>query len=120
MYAIRSYYVEEGFVKITGKGNKQRFVPIGKSTQKYINLYVTGVRVHQDIQKGFEDTLFLNRRGRQLTRAMVFTVIKDLAKKISLNKVISPHTFRVITSYSIHYTKLYEHGNTCTARPALG
>jgi len=91
---LSDLFFEEGFVKITGKGNKQRFVPIGKSTQKYINLYVTGVRVHQDIQKGFEDTLFLNRRGRQLTRAMVFTVIKDLAKKISLNKVISPHTFR--------------------------
>lgn len=91
---LSDLFFEEGFVKITGKGNKQRFVPVGKSTQKYINLYINEVRVHQEIQKGFEDTLFLNRRGKQLTRAMVFTVIKDLAKKINLNKVISPHTFR--------------------------
>ncbi|AWM12866.1 site-specific tyrosine recombinase XerD [Flavobacterium sediminis] len=91
---LSDLFFEEGFVKITGKGNKQRFVPVGKSTQKYINLYINEVRVHQEIQKGFEDMLFLNRRGKQLTRAMVFTVIKDLAKKINLNKVISPHTFR--------------------------
>lgn len=91
---ISDLFFEEGFIKITGKGNKQRFVPIGKATEKYINLYHKEIRTHLPIQKGQEDTLFLNRRGRQLTRAMIFTIIKDLAKKINLNKAISPHTFR--------------------------
>src|SRR6478609_8400022 len=91
---ISDLFFEEGFIKITGKGNKQRFVPVGDLTQKYIEIYKNGVRVHLNIQKGFEDILFLNRRGRQLTRAMIFTIIKDLAVKINLNKKISPHTFR--------------------------
>ncbi len=91
---ISDLFFEEGFIKITGKGNKQRFVPIGFYTQKYIEIYKDKVRSHLNIQKGHEDTLFLNRRGRQLTRAMIFTIIKDLAVKIDLNKTISPHTFR--------------------------
>lgn len=91
---ISDLFFEEGFVKITGKGNKQRFVPIGNVTQKYIEIYAGTIRTHLNIQKGHEDTLFLNRRGRQLTRAMIFTIIKDLANKINLNKTISPHTFR--------------------------
>jgi integrase/recombinase XerD len=91
---ISDLFFEEGFIKITGKGNKQRFVPIGNATEKYINLYKNHVRMHLPIQKGHEDTLFLNRRGKQLTRAMIFTIIKDLALKIELNKTISPHIFR--------------------------
>lgn len=91
---ISDLFFDEGFIKITGKGNKQRFVPIGSATQKFIELYKNHVRTHLKIQKGHEDTLFLNRRGRQLTRAMIFTIIKDLAVKINLNKAISPHTFR--------------------------
>ncbi len=91
---ISDLFFDEGFIKITGKGNKQRFVPISETTQKFIDLYKNQVRVHDPIQKGFEDTLFLNRRGRQLTRAMVFTIIKNLAVKIDLRKSISPHTFR--------------------------
>lgn len=91
---ISDLFFDEGFIKITGKGNKQRFVPIGTSTQKHINLYKELIRPHIPIQKGYEDTLFLNRRGKQLTRAMVFTIIKDLAQKINLKKTISPHTFR--------------------------
>jgi integrase/recombinase XerD len=87
-------FFEEGFVKITGKGNKQRFVPIGDLTQKYIQIYKDTVRTHLTIKKGFEDTLFLNRRGSQLSRAMIFTILKDLATKINLNKKISPHTLR--------------------------
>lgn len=91
---LSDLFFEEGFVKVTGKGNKQRFVPIGMSTQKYINLYINTDRNKLTIQKGHEDTLFLNRRGKSLTRAMVFTIIKDLAVKIGLHKTISPHTFR--------------------------
>jgi integrase/recombinase XerD len=91
---ISDLFFEEGFIKITGKGNKQRFVPIGSSTQNYITLYRNSTRCDLNIKKGFEDTLFLNRRGAQLTRAMIFTIIKDLALKINLNKSISPHTLR--------------------------
>lgn len=91
---ISDLFFEEGFVKVTGKGNKQRFVPMSDYTIKVILGYQSQVRVHQPIQKGFEDILFLNRRGKKLTRAMVFTVIKQLAEKIGLHKNISPHTFR--------------------------
>ncbi len=91
---ISDVFFDEGFVKVTGKGNKQRFVPLGKQTQKYIEIYTQLIRCHLPIQKGFEDTLFLNRRGKQLTRAMIFTIIKELAVAVHLNKTISPHTFR--------------------------
>lgn len=91
---ISDLFFDEGFIKITGKGNKQRFVPVSLVTQKYILQYKNLMRTHLQIQKGHEDTLFLNRRGRQLTRAMIFTIIKELAVKINLNKAISPHTFR--------------------------
>lgn len=90
---ISDLFFDEGFIKITGKGNKQRFVPISEVTMKYIDFYKLK-RNHLKIQKGHEDTLFLNRRGKQLTRAMIFTIIKDLAVAINLNKSISPHTFR--------------------------
>ncbi|MDI1315866.1 site-specific tyrosine recombinase XerD [Flavobacterium sp.] len=91
---ISDLFFDEGFIKITGKGNKQRFVPIAKATQKYIERYRNTIRNHKPIAKGFEDTLFLNRRGKQLTRAMIFTIIKTLAVKINLQKNISPHTLR--------------------------
>ena len=91
---ISDLFFEEGFIKITGKGNKQRFVPISDYTQKFIVMYKDLIRSHLIVQKGHEDTLFLNRRGKQLTRAMIFTIIKDLAIAINLNKVISPHTLR--------------------------
>lgn len=91
---ISDLYFEEGFIKITGKGNKQRLVPIAPYTQKCITIYKDYKRTHLTIKKGFEDTLFLNRRGSALTRAMIFTIIKDLAVKIDLNKNISPHTLR--------------------------
>ncbi len=91
---ISDLFFEEGFIKITGKGNKERFVPIGTLTQKYIKIYKENIRTQLKVKKGFEDTLFLNRRGSQLTRAMIFTIIKNLAVKIELNKSISPHTLR--------------------------
>lgn len=91
---LSDLFFEEGFIKVTGKGDKQRFVPIGTINIKYIDIYRNEIRIHQKIQKGHEDILFLNRRGKQLTRAMIFTIIKRLAEKIGLQKSISPHTFR--------------------------
>ena len=91
---LSDLYFDEDFIQVTGKGNKQRFVPISGINQKYINIYRNEVRVHLPIQKEHEDIVFLNRRGKQLTRAMIFTIIKQLAEKVGLQKNISPHTFR--------------------------
>ena len=91
---LSNLYFDEGFIQVTGKGNKQRFVPIGPMTIKYVNIYKNQVRTHMPITIGHEDFLFLNRRGKQLTRAMIFTIIKRLAEKAGLQKSISPHTFR--------------------------
>jgi len=85
---------ENGFIKVIGKGNKERIIPIGNSALKYINIYVTEVRRHIPIKKGFEDLIFLNRLGSSLSRISAFTMIKSLAIQAGLNKVISPHTFR--------------------------
>jgi len=91
---LSDLFFDEGFIRVIGKGNKQRFVPINSPTQKYIELYVTTIRTHIAIQNSFEDTVFLNRRGKNLSRVMIFTIIKNLAIKIGLKKKISPHTFR--------------------------
>ena len=85
---------KEGYVKVVGKGNKERFTPIGNSAIKYLNIYLNEIRNHQNIKKGSENIVFLNRRGSKLTRVMIFTIIKELAQKIGLKKKISPHTFR--------------------------
>lgn len=91
---ISDLYFDEGFIKITGKGNKQRLVPTSDYTKKFINIYKDEVRIHQKINKDDSDILFLNRRGNKLTRAMIFTIIKRLAEKAGIKKKISPHTFR--------------------------
>lgn len=91
---LSELYLDVGFIRVVGKGNKERLVPIGSSAVKYINIYRNNVRVHQSIQKGEEDIVFLNRRGKRLTRAMIFLIIKDLVKKAGIQKTISPHTFR--------------------------
>ena len=91
---ISDLFFNEGFIKVTGKGNKQRFVPISKLTQKHINLYKNQVRIFKKIDQKYKDTLFLNRRGKQLTRAMIFTIVKNLGEKSKIEKSISPHTFR--------------------------
>lgn len=91
---ISDLFFDEGFIRITGKGNKQRFVPIGPYTQKLIEGYRATDRNRLNIVKGHEDTLFLNRRGKQLTRAMVFTVIRILAERAGIRKTIGPHTLR--------------------------
>jgi len=91
---ISDLFFEEGFIKVTGKGDKQRFVPIGEITKKFILIYKNEIRNHQDIQPLAKDTLFLNRRGKGLTRAMIFTIVKNLTKRAGIQKTISPHTFR--------------------------
>lgn len=91
---ISDLFFNEDFIKVTGKGNKQRFVPISPQTQKFITIYINEVRSSINVQKEDNDTLFLNNRGKKLTRAMVFTIIKKLATAINLSKTISPHTFR--------------------------
>ena len=85
------------FLRVVGKGNKERLVPIGRDALKYIKIYIEDIRgksPHKAAQKGFEPYVFLNRNGRKLTRVMMFTIIKGLALKIGLKKSISPHTFR--------------------------
>lgn len=91
---ISNLYIEDGFVKVTGKGNKERLVPIARSAAKYIEIYKNEVRCHIPVKKGYEDTLFLNRRGAGLTRVMVFTIIRQLSQRAGIKKSISPHTFR--------------------------
>jgi len=91
---LSQLFLDVGFIRVLGKGNKERLVPIGDSAIKYINIYKKTVRVHQPIQPGEEDIVFLNRRGKRLTRVMIFLIIKDLVKKAGIKKNISPHTFR--------------------------
>ena len=91
---ISDLFFDEGFIKVTGKGDKQRFVPIGSLTIKYIELYRKEIRAHQQINPLAKDTLYLNRRGNSLTRAMIFHIVKELTEKAGINKNISPHTFR--------------------------
>lgn len=91
---ISNFYEAMGFLKVTGKGNKERLVPIGRDAIKYIRIYLDSIRSHLVIKKGNEDIIFLNRRGAKLTRVMVFTIIKDLVRKVGFTKQISPHTFR--------------------------
>lgn len=91
---LSDLFFEEGFIKVHGKGRKDRFVPINSNAIKYINLYKDHFRNHQYPKPGETDILFLNRRGKRLTRAMVFTIIKQLAKAVNLQKRVSPHTFR--------------------------
>ena len=91
---ISDLFFEEGFIRVTGKGDKQRFVPINSYSIKLIDNYKEYTRVKVKVQKGFEDTLFLNRRGKQLSRNMVFMILKDLVQKAGIDKKVSPHTFR--------------------------
>ena len=91
---LSDLFFEENFIRITGKGNKQRLIPISEYTQKIILIYVNNYRNKLKVSKEFSDILFLNRRGKKLTRAMIFTIVKQLAIKVNLQKNISPHTFR--------------------------
>lgn len=91
---LANIYFDVGFLRVIGKGNKERLVPVGKDALKYLKIYINEVRNNGPVQKGFESYTFLNRRGRKLTRVMIFLIIKGLAEKIGLNKTIGPHTFR--------------------------
>jgi integrase/recombinase XerD len=91
---ISNLYMDIGFIKVIGKGDKQRLVPIGRSAIKYINIYRKNIRTHISIQAGNEDILFLNRRGSKLSRVMIFLLLKDLVKQAGITKNISPHTLR--------------------------
>ena len=91
---ISCLYLDVGFIRVIGKGDKERLVPVGSSAVKHINLYKNNTRVHMPVKPGNEDILFLNRRGRKLSRIMIFLIIKELAKQAGITKNISPHTFR--------------------------
>lgn len=100
---ISDLFFNESFIRVLGKGSKERLIPIAKVTMKYINIYKDEVRIHQKIQDKYKDILFLNRNGKQLTRVMVFTIIKELVQKTDITKTISPHTFR--HSFATHLLK---------------
>lgn len=91
---LSNVYEDIGFLRIIGKGNKERLVPVGRDALKYMKIYTSEVRVHLNIASGHQNFVFLNRRGKKLTRVMIFTIIKNLAKKVGMTKSISPHTFR--------------------------
>ncbi|HLK27564.1 MAG TPA: site-specific tyrosine recombinase XerD [Puia sp.] len=91
---VSCLYLDVGFIRVIGKGDKERLVPIGSAAIKYINIYKKDIRIHIPVKPGNEDILFLNRRGSKLTRVMIFLILKDLVKKAGITKNISPHTFR--------------------------
>lgn len=91
---LSNLYFNAGFIKVTGKGDKERLVPVGQEAIRHINIYREQIRVHVTIQKGEEDIVFLNRRGKRMTRIMIFLIIKELVQHAGITKNISPHTFR--------------------------
>ena len=91
---ISDLFFDEGFIRVLGKGNKERYIPIHNEAQKYIAIYIDEIRTHIQPKKGFEDILFLNRRGKNLSRQMVFLILKEATAKANINKNISPHTLR--------------------------
>ena len=135
---LTNIYFDDGFMRVIGKGNKERLVPVNNEVEKEIKWYTNHVRNHMNIKPGHEDFVFLNRRGAQLTRVMIFTIIKDLASAIQLNKTVSPHTFRhsfathlvegganlravqeMLGHESISTTEIYTHLNNDYLREAI-
>jgi len=91
---LSNLYLDVGFIRVIGKGDKERLVPIGESACRFISIYKNEIRVHNNVKAGQEDFLFLNRRGSKLTRVMIFLMLKELVQKAGIHKNISPHTFR--------------------------
>ena len=91
---ISNINFKEGYIKVIGKGDKERLTPIGSNALKYISIYFNEVRIHQKISKNHEDFVFLNNRGSKLSRVMIFTLIKRIVDKVGIKKKVSPHTFR--------------------------
>jgi integrase/recombinase XerD len=91
---ISCLYFNEGFIRVIGKGDKERLVPVGNIAEKNVNIYISEIRNKMTIKKGNEDFVFLNRRGARLSRIMIFNIIKDYTQKAGIHKTISPHTFR--------------------------
>ena len=91
---LTNCYFDIGFIRVLGKGDKVRLVPIGKEAIKYVEIYLDTIRRLMSVHKGSEDIVFLNRRGKQLTRVMIFLIIKDATEKAGIDKIVSPHTFR--------------------------
>ena len=113
---ISDLFFKESLIKVTGKGNKERFVPISNQAQNYIKNYINSIRNYQKIKKGSEDTVFLNDRGNKLTRVMIFIILKKLKKLSNINKKIGPHTLR--HSFATH---LIENGaNLITIQKMMG
>lgn len=135
---LSGLYWDAGFIRVTGKGDKERLIPVGREAVKYTNIYLSHIRIQQPIRRGEEDILFLNRRGARMTRVMVFIIIKSLAQKAAIQKRISPHTFRhsfathlveggadlravqeMLGHESITTTEIYTHLNTDYLRDTL-
>jgi integrase/recombinase XerD len=135
---LSQLFFRDNFIRIIGKGDKERLVPIGETAQKAVIHYIDGYRVKQKIKKGMEDILFLNRRGNKLTREMIFTIVKELAQLADIQKNISPHTFRhsfathlieggadlravqeMLGHSSISTTEIYTHLDTDYIRSAI-
>lgn len=91
---ISQLYFDVGFIRVIGKGDKERLIPVGSSAIKFVNIYLRNIRIHIHVKPGNEDIVFLNRRGSKLSRVMIFLIIKELAKNAGIKKTISPHTFR--------------------------
>jgi len=135
---LSNLFFDEDFIRVTGKGNKERLVPIGPEAIKYITIYLDEIRRHQKVGKESGDIVFLNRRGNQLTRVMIFTIVRNIAEKTGIKKVISPHTFRhsfathmveggadlrvvqdLLGHQSITTTEIYTHLDTDYLRSAI-